>query len=408
MKRPAHVLSVVGHLGYGGDENRLLSILQSVDQSRFRFTVLVMPTGAGLDATCGSLESEIEATGVRVHHLDATSAPGWLPRPVQAAIRMIRRIGAVVRLIRKWDVDLVDARLDAGTHGVVASAISRIPAVSTHYHAKPPKLFPFWWLLRTTSLNLADAVVTDSRMRRDELGRMIWNRSTTSHCIPNGIPAPVPRRPVSEVRAALGVPDDPDIRIIAQISRLVPFKGHAVLLDAARLVIDADPRAFFLFVGYGRGGNEYEQQLHEKAVGLGIADRVRIAGYPGAIGDVWQLVDIHVHASLFDSLPNAILEGMSLAKPAVVTDVGGVTEAVENEKTGLVVPPNDPAALARGLLRLLGDPALAAAFGRAARARYETTYQPAVMTRAIEACFESVLRGSPARGRKIASKAVAT
>jgi hypothetical protein len=56
----------------------------------------------------------------------------------------------------------------------------------------------------------------------------------------------------------------------------------------------------------------------------------------------WQLIDIHAHAAIIDSLPNAIMEGMSLAKPAVVTGVGGISTMVLDGKTGFVVPPHDP------------------------------------------------------------------
>jgi L-malate glycosyltransferase len=152
-------------------------------------------------------------------------------------------------------------------------------------------------------------------------------------------------------------------------------------------VVEHEPRAHFLCVGYERGGDSYKTRLEQEVADLGLSKHVRIAGYPGSIGDVWQTIDIQAHASLFDSLPNAIIEGMSLAKPAVVTSVGGVPEMAEHQKTALVVPPGDPDALAEALLQLLREPETAQSLGEAARRRYEARYRPETMTRRLEDLF---------------------
>jgi len=103
------------------------------------------------------------------------------------------------------------------------------------------------------------------------------------------------------------------------------------------------------------------------------------------------VIDIHVHASSIDSLPNAVIEGMSLGKPAVVSHVGAIPEHVDDGRTGLVVPPDDPPALANALLRLLADPALAARLGQGARQRHLERFTPEVTARQIESCFEGMI-----------------
>jgi glycosyltransferase involved in cell wall biosynthesis len=398
MKQPRHVLSVVPGLGFGGDQSRLASIVRSMDPSKFRFSVVVMPHDLDIDDLCGAMRPVIEAAGIRVHQLSNPPRPAWLPPAGRSVVRLIRTVTAVARLIQEWQVDLVDARLDGGMiTGVMASFITRRPSVSTLYDASPWRKYRLWRLFRAVTLNLTRAVITDSAVRQKELNRWIWNRSASAWNIPNGIPVPTPTRSAAEVRDELGLPRDAEMRIIAQIASLVPHKGQMILLDAAQRVIESEPRAFFLVVGYSDGEKQYEQLLLERAHQLGIADRVRICTYPGPIGDVWQLVDIHAHASIFDSLPNAILEGMALAKPAVVTSVGGIAEAVENDMTGLVVPSNDPAALAQALLRLMQKPDEARSLGAAAKARYESRYRPEAMARALEECFESVLKAGNGR-----------
>ena len=146
------------------------------------------------------------------------------------------------------------------------------------------------------------------------------------------------------------------------MSRLVPYKGHGVLLNAARQVLEKEPETAFLLCGYACPP-QYLEQLRRQADELGIADRVRIGGYPGPIADVWGAIDVHVHASLLDSSPIAIHESMALGLPAVVTDVGGIRELVQNSQTALVVPPGDVAALVDAILRVLRSPH----FGKVAR-----------------------------------------
>jgi glycosyltransferase involved in cell wall biosynthesis len=99
------------------------------------------------------------------------------------------------------------------------------------------------------------------------------------------------------------------------------------------------------------------------------------------------VIDLHVHASRFDSLPNAIIEGMSLGKPAVVTSVGGIPEVVTHGETGLIVPPGDIDGLEGAILRLLDSPAEAARLGAGARRRYEERLRPERMTADMEQLF---------------------
>jgi glycosyltransferase involved in cell wall biosynthesis len=76
----------------------------------------------------------------------------------------------------------------------------------------------------------------------------------------------------------------------------------------------------------------------------------------------------------------------------VATSVGGIPEMVEHEKTGLIVPPGDPDALAQALLRLLREPEMAQRLGKAARNRYQKRYRPEVMTRKLESLFTDLVR----------------
>ena len=392
MTRPVHVLSVVAALGFGGDENRLLSMVRSIDRAKFRFSVALLPQVEGYDRDAGSIRPALEAADVPVYEIDNPRSPIWLPRHVRGAFRLAGKVRSVAQLVRRLSIDLVDARLDGGMLvGIPAAALSGRPSVATLYDAAPWTPYPLWRVIRATTINLSGALVTDSAARRVQLERWIWLRKPRAWTIPNGIVAPIATRSAASIREELGLPDARASRIICQIAGIVPYKGHMVLLDAAQRVVREEPTAFFLLVGYCRGHHAYQKELMDRVHALGLQQHVRIAPYAGPIGDVWQVVDIHVHASLFDSLPNAILEGMSLGKPAAVTAVGGIAEAIEHEVSGLVVAPNESVALANALLRLLRRPDEARAFGRSAQAQFESRYRPAKMARSLEECFDAVL-----------------
>jgi len=203
--------------------------------------------------------------------------------------------------------------------------------------------------------------------------------------VPNGIHRPVAQRARAELAAELGWPRD--VPVVGQIARLIDYKGQDVLLDAAPAILARAPDAHFLLCGYAQRDDAWRRHLEHRAHELRIADRVRVLSYPGPIGDVWSLVDLHAHPTRRDSSPIAIIEAMSLGLPTVSTDVGGIAELVEDGTTGRVLATADPAALAEEVGALLTDGQRAKAFGAAARARYEARHRPEIMASAMEALY---------------------
>lgn len=392
MSEPLRVLTLAPDLNLGGGENRILNLARSVDPERIHLTVATLyARDPSLEANSGSLREEFAAAGIPVVDLN-------LPRPQQRSrVRPLQRLHTTFTLFRAAQqlrlhilslrAEVVDAHMDGTLLLAVAAAVfARVPVVATLYHVHT--LPPNRWLLplRLLSLRRVAAIITDSEARAADFAAALPRFRKPIHMIPNGVALPPPARTRQDIRRALGIPVGAEI-VIGQVSGLIPIKGHHVLLEAAPRVFAQHPGAHLLFAGFARGAEAYVSSLQSQAAKLGIADRVHVASYAGSIADVWSVIDVHVHASLFDSLPNAILEGMSLGRPAVVTRVGGVPDAVEDGRTGLVVPPNDAASLAEALLRLLSDPALAARLGAAAQARYRSRYTPQHCARAVEHCL---------------------
>jgi len=272
----------------------------------------------------------------------------------------------------------------------------------TIYSPVPLTPPPLWPVVGHLVMGMASVIVTDSQARRQDITRWMRRPQRPVLVVPNGIAPPQTARPPNEIRAELGIPRDPGIRVIGQVAGLAKHKGHMDLLEAARLVLALAPSTMFLLVGFPKGDVTYRQRLEQTIRELGLADRIRLVSYPGPIGDVWKVIDIQVHASTYDSLPNALIEGMALAKPIVATTVGGVPDMLKHLESALLVPPHDPGAIASALLSLVGDPALAARLGAAAHRRYRAGYQPAVMTRALEGCFAGLATRRQRRLRELA------
>ena len=396
------VLAVIADLHVGGGENRILNVARAIDPSRFRYSVATLyPRHAGRDCEFGNMQDEFEKADIKVVNLGLRrpdTRNQMMGKLAAKAVAGPMNVVTLRRFVVEQEIDLIDAHLaGALLTAIPAAKAAGTPVVATLYHALPGSRWSPMNALSNACLRMADAVFTDSRIRAKELAR-IAGSAKPMFVIPNGVRLPPPSRSRAAMLAELGIPAH--AFVIGQVSGFAPSKGHATLLQAAKRVLSERPDSYFFCVGYTRGHSVYVESLRKEAAALGIGDRVRFAAYPGCIADVWSLIDVHAHASHFDSLPNAIIEAMSLAKPSVVTDTGGVGELVEHERTGLLVRPGDQESLAQALLRLLNDPGYARRLGRSALQRYENHYTPEVTARAIEDSFIKVIECSHRDGRE--------
>jgi glycosyltransferase involved in cell wall biosynthesis len=159
-------------------------------------------------------------------------------------------------------------------------------------------------------------------------------------------------------------------------------KGLSDLLAAAQLV----PEAFFVLAGEGRE----REILQTRARALGIANRVSFLGHRNDIPDLLASCDVFVLPSLYEGLPVSVLEAMAAGKPVVATAVGGTCEVVLHGQTGLLVPPRDPAALARAIRTLLADPDLVQQLTQAAKVRLCQKFRADTMVERIADLYDEL------------------
>jgi glycosyltransferase involved in cell wall biosynthesis len=164
-----------------------------------------------------------------------------------------------------------------------------------------------------------------------------------------------------ELRAELGIEQHAPVVLV--LARLEPQKGHRVLLEAWKSVAQSYPTARLVFAGDGALRTELEAQTAT----LGITGSVSFVGRQSNIPDWLAVADFTVLPSFYEGLPLAAIESLAAGRPVVATAVDGTIEVVIDGKTGLTVPPGDPAALATAISRMLAVPELVRSLGRAGR-----------------------------------------
>ncbi|MQX36372.1 glycosyltransferase [Roseospira navarrensis] len=173
-------------------------------------------------------------------------------------------------------------------------------------------------------------------------------------------------------------PAAPDGPVFVCVGRLLAHKRQDWILRAFAQVRSATGTGSLWIVGDG----PERAALETLARDLGIAEAVTAWGYRSDVGALLGGATVFLHASNWEGMSNAVLEGMAMGLPSVVIDAPGVTECHIDGETGLIVPPSVDA-LAAGMRRLLADPDAAARMGQAAAQRAETQYS----TRANRARF---------------------
>lgn len=155
------------------------------------------------------------------------------------------------------------------------------------------------------------------------------------------------------MRCAMGF-DKADL-VIGMIGNLRTEKNHRVLIRAFALLSESIPRLRLVLAGDGPCRKELELLTRE----LAVAERVFFLGHRLDAPEVMAMFDLYCLPSIYEGMPLSILEAWSAGKPVVATDVTGIRDIVVHETNGLLVPVNDPDALAEGMRRVLADHDLA-------------------------------------------------
>ncbi len=194
---------------------------------------------------------------------------------------------------------------------------------------------------------------------------------------------------------------DPDVRarvrqaygfaehetVVLSVGALVERKGHRTLLQAASQLRGQGIRLRYLVCGEGA----LRASLEAEAQALGLARDVLFTGFCADVPGALAAADLFVHVPLHEGLGVAVIEALAAGVPVVASRVGGLPELIDGQTTGLLVPPQDPMALATVLDSLVRDPLRAGALGRAGQALARARFDVTVMAQANETLYAELL-----------------
>jgi len=372
-RRPARVLFV--HYGddwVRGSERALLDLLAHLD--RTRFDPYVWTNSQGLKGEVEKQETPVLHTPLR-YVLDGVGTWG----DFRAQVRQARA------LLRDERIDLVHANSGAPVQWMVPAARSeRIPLLA-HLHSLYSLRYRCGLLLHQAQLVVGGAEAAVADLRQDGLS------ADRTPIVYYGVdPLRVLQGDATALRSELGIGRD-EVVVTCGAS-LIRRKGIDVLLRALAVLSEHDPPIRVLLVGNGPDQEGFVSLAGE----LGVAARATFLGERADLGAIFRdATDIAVLPSREELFGLVNLEAGLAKKPVVASRVGGIPEAVEDERTGLLVQHDDPRALAGALSRLARDSVLREKMGAAAHQRVLEGFTAQLNAERIQELYEGLLVERP-------------
>jgi glycosyltransferase involved in cell wall biosynthesis len=238
------------------------------------------------------------------------------------------------------------------------------------------------------ALRWMDAVVCVSKAQADKV-RAAGVPESSIVTITNAIGAESFREPDAATRAELtSWFAEPPRWLLGTAGRLSPEKGMADLIEAAYRVVQQRPEAGFVFFGEGPLRDDLERLVAQRS----LQKKFVFAGFRKDVARFLPSFDLNVLSSHTEGLPVILLEACAAGVPTVATAVGGIPEVIDDGRTGHLVPPGDPAALAGRILAMLDNEAQRQAFGHAARERVRRDFTFDSMARQYHELFKRLVK----------------
>jgi glycosyltransferase involved in cell wall biosynthesis len=364
------ILWLTKGLGRGGVERLLVGSIPYVDRSRFDVQI------AYLLPWKDAFVPELEAQGVRTHCLGSGHAfgPTWVLR--------------LRHLVRAERFDIIHTHTPYPAVGARLAFSRGAPViVHTEHNTWSRYHWATRWVNRLTYGRNA-AVIAVSGAVAESIQR------PQSHATRPQVEVIVQGTDLAAVRTgdgdrttarrALGF--DTEALVVGSVGNLTPKKDHQTLLMATAVLVAELPQLRLVIIGTG----PEESRLRRLASSLDLESRVSFLGSRSDVLDLLPALDVFTLSSRYEGLPIALLEAMATGIACVATSVGGVPEVITDGAEGLLVPPQDPEALAAALRKLLEDPGLRSAMGLRAAGR-ASTFDLAPAVQRMQEIYEDVV-----------------
>ena len=368
------VLNIISDTNIGGAGRVLINYLRYTDKENFE-TLVAIPRGS-------LLKAPLEELGAPVYEVDGLCDRSYHKDDVKTLTALIRRL----------DPDIVH------THGALSGRIAARRCGKKVIYSRhsafpvPAKLRypPGRWVNKFVNEHYADHIIAVSPATAENLTDAgISPRKIT--VVMNGV-APVERVSAQRqeaLRAQLQLPQG--IFTMGILARVEEYKGHMLLLQAAR-ALKAQGRQFVLLIA---GVGDFLPNVQQAVEEMALSGCVKLLGFRSDVADLLSILDVQLNASFgTEATSLALLEGMSMGLPSIVSDYGGNPWLVEDGKNGLLFPSRDSAALAGCMARLMDEPDRRAEMGRAARAMFLQRFTGEIFARNTERVYLDTLKGA--------------
>jgi glycosyltransferase involved in cell wall biosynthesis len=364
---------------FGGPERQMLGLARALADSGGERTAFLSFSEGG---RCRAFLDRAGTEGFESLELEYDTP--HFPRVVRELTSRLKRLGADVLCCHGYKADIL-GRPAAKRAGIPAVAVSR------GWTAEDRKVRLYEWLDRV-ALQWMDRVVCVSEGQAAKVRRFgVPARRTV--VIRNAVRPDRFRAPAPDGREELrSLFPKPPVLVVGAAGRLSPEKGFGVFIDAAAAVAETVPSAGFIVFGEGPLRGELERRVADR----GMGGRFLLAGFRPDLDRLMPHLDLMVLPSFTEGLPNVVLEAFAAGVPVVATAAGGTPEVVRDGQGGYLVPPGDPAPMARRIAQLL-DPGLdRRAIGALGRERVLRDFTFEAQAERYRALFASLRRRTTA------------
>ena len=357
------VLHLVEDMRTGGIERVIAALACGADKTKFNTEVWCLSRG-------GEVADSLAAQGITVKVLGM---------PARFALSFAPRLSGLLKAHKAAVVHCHG--YTACTVGRAAAVLAHTPVIIAHQHSVYTE---YSLRLRLTERFLgcfSDRIICCSEAVRDFVVRQEKLPRALTTVVYNGT-EPASTTPGPQARRTLGLAENEFV--VGAVASFVENKGHAYLIKALRTV----PNAKLVFIGSG----PLREELERLANAEGVGGRVIFAGLYANVFDVLDAFDVLALPSVYrEGLSLALVEGLSLGKPLLVSDLQGMREVVFNGENGLLVPPADTPALAAALEKLSKDDALRARMGQKSLELYRQRFTLRQMLDGVEKIYDECL-----------------
>jgi glycosyltransferase involved in cell wall biosynthesis len=359
----------------GGTQRQIIELIRRMDPARFRVHVACLHR----EGACGPEIVETVASIVE------------FPIEGFANLSTSLQLLAFARWCRREHIAVVQTcDLYANIFGLPGAALAGVPVRIGSRRELDSNTSDRQSRLQRVAYRFATKVVANSPAALEILEREGVAASSVA-VIPDGVdPGAFPERTASA-----------SIRTIITVANLRREKSHETLLAAAAVLLRTYPHLRFQIVGDG----PRRAELEELSQARGLAGRVEFLGHREDVPSLLAAADAFVLPSRSEAFPTGAIEAMAAGLPVVASGVGGIRDVIADGRTGVLVPPGDPEALALAVASLIDNPAEAAALGRAARREVQQRYSFDRMKTCFEDLYLSALRARPSGRRHEAEAA---